>query len=500
MAAALSKAGYKVAQLDTNSFYGGNEASLSFDELIQWADANSSSLDSPFSSITYSTKVLPQSRQYSICLRPSIIPSMGPLISSLISSGVSKYSGFRLLDCVSVYHPSGIVKNVPASKEDVFKNNEITLIGKRRLMRFLTFAAGDFESQKEIQGQHDKPFLEFLKTAFSLSDDIAGVIAYALAFCVSEADPTLPALRRLHKYLHSIGRYGPSAFLVGHYGGIGDIAQGFCRAAAVHGATYILGRRIESITHSESGDTPNSRYTVRLVDFPEPLQCNLLISSPSYVPPELANDAFHLPSTQSSFSVDVIARCTVIINKSISFGSRSKDDASISDEVAARTGVDTGVLVVPPSSVAGGSSTSSAIVFITGEGSMSAPSGKWILYIALPVPSSSVPPESILKPYLHAILALTTEPADAPAQPLFTMFYLETSSSTRSERGARRTEASYLVPPCLNYVSLAELSDTATVHAEATFREALKVLGTSNDEEEFWPPVEDDQSDDCQEK
>ena len=98
---------------------------------------------------------------------------------------------------------------------------------------------------------------------------------------------------------------------------------------------------------------------------------------------------------------------------------------------------------------------------------------------------------------------LTTEPADAPAQPLFTMFYLETSSGIRSERGARRTEASYLVPPCLNYVSLPELSDTATAHAEATFREALKVLGTSDDEREFWPPVEveeDERSDDCQEK
>jgi hypothetical protein len=193
-------------------------------------------------------------------------------------------------------------------------------------------------------------------------------------------DPTHPALRRLHKYLHSIGRYGPSAFLVGHYGGIGDIAQGFCRAAAVHGATYILGRKIESITQSEPGNTPNSRYTVCLVDFPEPLKCNLLISSPSYVPPELANDAFHLPSSVfNQSSVDVIARCTVIIDKSISFGSRSKDDPSVSDEVAARTGVDTGVLVVPPSSVAGGSSTSAAIVFITGEGSMSAPSGKCTL-------------------------------------------------------------------------------------------------------------------------
>lgn len=98
-------------------------------------------------------------------------------------------------------------------------------------------------------------------------------------------------------------------------------------------------------------------------------------------------------------------------------------------------------------------------------------------------------PESILKPYLDAVLALTTDPADAPARPLFTMFYLETSSGTRSER---RTEGSYLVPPCLNYVSLPDLPDTATVHAEAAFREALKVLG--DEFGEFWPS-----SSDCQE-
>jgi len=121
-----------------------------------------------------------------------------------------------------------------------------------------------------------------------------------------------------------------------------------------------------------------------------------------------------------------------------------------------------------------------------------------ILYIALPVSSSSVSPESILKPYLDAVLALTTDPADAPAQPLFTMSYLETSSGTRSEEGTRRTEASYLVPPCLNYVSLPDLADAATVHAEATFREAVKKLERSDDELRlFWPPEE---SSDCQEK
>src|SRR6266576_1181339 len=61
-------------------------------------------------------------------------------------------------------------------------------------------------------------------------------------------EPTLPALSRLRKYMRAAGRYGPSPFLVGHYGGTGEIAQGFCRAAAVSGAIYILGRHILSIS------------------------------------------------------------------------------------------------------------------------------------------------------------------------------------------------------------------------------------------------------------
>jgi hypothetical protein len=44
-----------------------------------------------------------------------------------------------------------------------------------------------------------------------------------------DADPALAALIRVRSYLRSVGKFGSSAFLLGQYGGAGEIAQGFCR-------------------------------------------------------------------------------------------------------------------------------------------------------------------------------------------------------------------------------------------------------------------------------
>jgi len=194
----LSKAGYKIAHIDSNSYYGGDEASLSLDEFVQWADHNAGQSSDPtarYQRITRSAEVPSQSRQYSICLRPAVIPATGPMIASLIMSGVAKYSGFRLLECVSVYDSSGRARNVPGSKEDIFKNKEISLIEKRRLMRFLTFAAaGDFVGKKEIEGKEDMPFLQFIQSTFSLGSEISSVIAFSLAFCISADGKLFPTI------------------------------------------------------------------------------------------------------------------------------------------------------------------------------------------------------------------------------------------------------------------------------------------------------------------
>jgi RAB protein geranylgeranyltransferase component A len=93
---------------------------------------------------------------------------------------------------------SGAVKAVPGSKEDVFKNKDLGLVDKRRLMRFLMFAAGEFEERKDLDGQENKPFLEFLQSTFSLNEEISRVIAYSLAYCVSASGRHRPQIRSGH--------------------------------------------------------------------------------------------------------------------------------------------------------------------------------------------------------------------------------------------------------------------------------------------------------------
>jgi Rab proteins geranylgeranyltransferase component A len=125
---------------------------------------------------------LPFSRSYSLSLAPALIPSAGPLINALILSGVSRYGQFKLLDAVYIYRHDAL-ERVPGNKEDVFKARNISLVDKRKLMRFLQFAAGDFEDEADIEGQEDRPFQDFMRDKFSLGEEACEAILYALAYC-----------------------------------------------------------------------------------------------------------------------------------------------------------------------------------------------------------------------------------------------------------------------------------------------------------------------------
>ncbi|KAJ6583167.1 GDP dissociation inhibitor-domain-containing protein [Mycena sp. CBHHK59/15] len=502
-AAALSKAGFKVAHIDENAYYGAGEASLSFEELVRWQNEPQPG----FSSFSRSSDGIEQARAYSISLSPSLIPSTGPLIEALVASGVARYGGFRLIERVCVYNPSGTVK----------PNKDISLVDKRRLMRFLMFAAGDFEDKKELEGHADTPFPEYLKTVFSLNDEMTNAITYALAYCLSPADPTLPALHRLRRYLRSAGRYGASPFLVGHYGSSGEIAQGFCRTAAVSGAVYILGRKLESIAASSPASSV-PKHIVRLAEFPDPLTCSLLISPSSSnsgaapVPPPSTPSS---PFTSSSPN-HAVARCIAIIDRALSVGlpTPPEEVAETVEETttpAAQPVLDTAVIVFPPSSLPnGGSSVAAATVLLTGDGTMSCPRGKWIIYIALPILSptdaSLADPQSLLKPYLDATLVLSpASESDAPLTPLFSTYYIQhpnaPAPATTEETGD--TVAPHLSPTRLPPVfPLPDAADAAAAHAENVFWEAVRMLRPSalpseqkDGEDEgvihgLWPPLE----------
>ncbi|KAF9259929.1 FAD/NAD(P)-binding domain-containing protein [Marasmius fiardii PR-910] len=520
-AAALSKAGLKVAQIDENPYYGADEASLTQDEFVQWQGRQLGPDDIYSSYSGSSSDVLPYSRQYSLSLLPSVIPSTGPLISSLIQSGVSRYGGFRMIEQVAMYHSSGTVKAVPGSKEDIFRDKSITLVDKRRLMRFLKFASGEFEESQELEGKGDQVFIDFLKSTFSLNDEMSNAIAYALAYCQSPSDLTAPALQRLRRYLRSAGRYGPSPFLVGHYGNAGEIAQGFCRTSAVSGGVYILGRKITSVkctTTGETLETHNSEqpsYVIHMDEFPEPLTCRVLISSLSRIPHQLL-PAAQLSELRKPPGNVTTARCIAIIDQPLILGQEAvpsapspADDEESADNTSDQPpkSMDTGILIFPPASLQGGEATSTVDVLIVGEGTMSTPQGKWILYLST-LNSANQSPETLLKPYLQATVKLRTDPE--PLTPIFTSYYNQRSSPpafapptpaspSTSESLRLSALSNYIVVPHLSLQPLPEPPDIANINAEKVFWDVMRILrpeALNAEEPSFWPPLPRDDEDD----
>jgi len=188
----------------------------------------------------------------------------------------------------------------------------------------------------------------------------------------------MSALVRIRRYLRSTGRYGTSPFLVGQYGSTGEIAQGFCRTAAVGGTAYILGRPITSIIRNTEETGPT--YTLQLDDFPEPLTSNVVISSrENVISQDLLNSAIQLSSEGTSTSVRV-ARAVIVVDQPVQFVRATGDaEAEETGEELPPAGpkpVDLGILVFPPSTLHSGLPESAVNVLICGEGTMSTPTGK----------------------------------------------------------------------------------------------------------------------------
>ncbi|EJD00808.1 FAD/NAD-binding domain-containing protein [Fomitiporia mediterranea MF3/22] len=518
-AAALAKAGLKVAHVDSNEYYGADEACLSCNELKQCM-ASASTIEQPrntsYSSASLRGELPSPSRDYSISLSPSIIPSLGPLISALIQSGVARYGGFKLLESISMYS-GGEFKSVPGSKEEIFKSKELSLMDKRRLMRFLTFASGDFEGSPELQGKESMPFFTFLEEVFSLGKQLASSLTYALALCKTASDPTLPALQRIKQYLRSAGRYGPSPFLVGQYGGLGELAQGFCRVCAVSGGTYILGREISVETKQGSSSEPDGtkNFKLRLSEIPDELTADVIISSAQFLP------KLGIDSEAGKGDVRTVERhayCIALVHGSIArpptAQSTSSTDENTEEPVETKAEgtddkdqtrpVDAALLVFLPGELPSGKASNPVNVLVNGEGTLSCPRGKTILYVStqLPISSStnsegedSPDPESLLCPYLDAVLSHFHTLSGSQLKELSSAFYVKSTPSIPPSLPASLKERKIvLAPPLPDH--FAEAGDVAAVNSEAIFRDVLKCLGREDAESvDVWPALERDDED-----
>ncbi|XP_070712147.1 rab proteins geranylgeranyltransferase component A 1 isoform X2 [Pempheris klunzingeri] len=182
--------------------------------------------------ISYS-QLVKEGRRFNIDLVSKLMYSRGSLVDLLIKSNVSRYAEFKNVTRILTFR-HGQVEQVPCSRADVFASRQLSVVEKRKLMRFLTSCVEETEEQRAYNG---RPYLEFLRDQ-QLGDNLQHFLLHSIAM-VTEDVPTEEGLASTRHFLHCLGRYGNTPFLFPVYG-LGEIPQCFCRMCAVFGGIYCL--------------------------------------------------------------------------------------------------------------------------------------------------------------------------------------------------------------------------------------------------------------------
>lgn len=179
------------------------------------------------------TQLVKEGRRFNIDLVSKLMYSRGSLVDLLIKSNVSRYAEFKNVTRILTYR-HGSVEQVPCSRADVFASRQLSVVEKRKLMRFLTSCV---EETEEHQAYNGRPYLEFLREQ-QLGDNLQHFLLHSIAM-VTEDTLTKVGLASTRHFLRCLGRYGNTPFLFPVYG-LGEIPQCFCRMSAVFGGIYCL--------------------------------------------------------------------------------------------------------------------------------------------------------------------------------------------------------------------------------------------------------------------
>lgn len=128
--------------------------------------------------------LLNKSRSYNLDTTPKLLGTREDLVETLIRSGVGRYLEFKNVDDIFIFDRSSkALEKVPSSKEDIFTNKSVSLIEKRKLMKFLTFAMelNEEESNPLLQDIEDMTYCQFLEEKFKITGKLQEAIVYAIA-------------------------------------------------------------------------------------------------------------------------------------------------------------------------------------------------------------------------------------------------------------------------------------------------------------------------------
>ena len=287
--------------MDRNNYYGGTDAALSLQDAEGWVrivneENNVSDKNQNWQGNRKSHKALPAifqnatiliptketstptigapiaelgySRAYSLALSPQLIYTRSSLLPILVSSKVYRQLEFLAVGSWWLYETdkkhensttssakvetSGRLKKIPGGREDVFADKTIDLKSKRALMKFLRLAADTDAQQPVLEEWGHCAFKDFLTSQFSLSLELQSALhALTLSLQPPTVTKTSYALPRITRHLSSIGVFGPGfGSVIPKWGGMAELAQVACRAGAVGGGIYVLGKAVDDVCNN----------------------------------------------------------------------------------------------------------------------------------------------------------------------------------------------------------------------------------------------------------
>ncbi|KAF3008606.1 Rab proteins geranylgeranyltransferase component A [Curvularia kusanoi] len=280
LALALSRSDKKILHIDENDYYGGAEAAFSLQEAEEWEGrASAGNASDAFDKVEITKPELADagnanaklgfSRAYSLALSPQIIYARSTLLQHLVSSRVYRQLEFLAVGSWWVYTGEGANKlllKVPNGREDVFQDHQLDFKAKRALMKFLRFIT-EYEEQTEVWDDfRQRPFPVFLSEQFKVPATLQGpLLALALSPSGSSQTTTEYALPRIARHLRSIGVFGAGfGAVIPKWGGLAEISQVSCRACAVGGGVYVLGKGLTPDANPET--TPEGDVKLHLKD------------------------------------------------------------------------------------------------------------------------------------------------------------------------------------------------------------------------------------------
>jgi len=206
----------------------------------------------------------------------------GPLVELLISSDVGRYLEYKALERVYTEEADGTFLKVPFSKEDVFLSSSVSVVDKRRLMKFLTFCLEHEAHPEQYQDQQDLPFSQYLAQK-QITGYLSSVIRFAIALDQRGDVSTLSGLRQVKEHLLSLRRYGNTAFLWPMYG-ISETSQAFCRLTAIFGGIYMLRCHPRKFLLAQELDAPAPRISHVAVSEEQAVESRFVVCNLDHLP------------------------------------------------------------------------------------------------------------------------------------------------------------------------------------------------------------------------